>query len=374
MQILPRPSSTSLQASSPLAAKLAVLVAFLVSVGDALCAAQYTIADLGNLGPAFARGRAINDHGQTTGEALISGQGIVQRAFRSQSGAMTDLGTLGGLQSAAFGINIHGTVAGWAHDAAGKALPTLWQGGVATALPTLGGTGGSAWGINDSGAAVGNSYLPSSTFHAALWSEGVAYDLGTLGGSFSLAYDINNHGVVAGKAADSTEGERAVLWSNSGIVDLGSLSGGDWNAVRAINDEGAMVFWGRPEGATANRAAFWDGHPDSGVIDLGTLGGPESWAYGLNDLGYVVGYAEVPDWTYRAFVWDGSEMTDLGTLGGRYSGAHGINNQGVIVGWATDALGNTHAVQWTPVPEPSGVTLALLGGGLVWFWRRRNGR
>ena len=56
-------------------------------------------------------------------------------------------------------------------------------------------------------------------------------------------------------------------------------------------------------------------------------------------------------------------MVDLGTLGGNHSWAYGINDSGQIVGWCFTSSGQQHAVLWTPVPEPS--SLLALGGGLI---------
>jgi probable HAF family extracellular repeat protein len=334
--------------------------------------AQYSIVDLGDLGGGYARARAINGLGQVAGEALSPGGGTVDRAVLWQGGSLTDLGTLGGQQSAALGINNSGTVCGWAQTASGNTLPALWIGGAVTALPTLGGTSGTAYGINDAGTAVGDSYLSTGGYHATLWSGGSARDLGTLGGAHSIAYDINNSGEAVGTASDSSGRDQAVLWGPGGATDLGGLSGGQWTAAPAVNASGQVILWGTPQGATENRAAFWNGNPSSPVISLGTFGGSESWAYGLNDQGDVVGSADEPNGTYHAFVWDGAEMVDLGTLGGYYSLAYGINDQGIIVGLALDALGQTHAVEWVPVPEPSALLLGLFGGGLVGLWAARR--
>jgi len=83
-------------------------------------------------------------------------------------------------------------------------------------------------------------------------------------------------------------------------------------------------------------------------IDLGTLGGKNSWTNygGINDLGEAVGLAEtsVPDpdgedmcgfgthLTCRPFLWRDGYMMGLPTLGGNNGQASAINNRGQIVG------------------------------------------
>ena len=69
------------------------------------------------------------------------------------------------------------------------------------------------------------------------------------------------------------------------------------------------------------------------VIDLGTLGGTESYFYAINDSGQVVGDSWLTgDTEKHAFISDGTTMTDLGTLGGDHSNARAINNSGLVVG------------------------------------------
>jgi probable HAF family extracellular repeat protein len=70
------------------------------------------------------------------------------------------------------------------------------------------------------------------------------------------------------------------------------------------------------------------------LLDLGTLGGPTSVAYGINDIGVVVGEAVTASGKTRAFSFSHGRMTDIGTLGGEQSWARSINNAGVITGFA----------------------------------------
>ena len=79
---------------------------------------------------------------------------------------------------------------------------------------------------------------------------------------------------------------------------------------------------------------------------LGTLGGDDSFAIGLNDTGLVVGASATEQGTSHAFLWEDSELTDLGTLGGDDSRAFDINLSAQAVGWSHTPAGDRHAVLW----------------------------
>lgn len=333
----------------------------LLVVASALPAAEYRIERLGNLGGMYSKAMEVTAQGAIVGYATTPGG--AEHAFLYDTGLMQDLGTRGGDTSRAYGANDTGLVVGWAQDAAGDRLPTRWDNGIPRALPTLGAAGGTARGVNASGMIVGHSYLATTTYHATAWQEDGVTDLGTLGGNGSVAYAVNATGVVAGGADDVTGTRWACLWSGSGRQNLGGLTGASSSVASDINDRGQATIWNYG----ISRASLWD---TARMIDLGTLGGDESWAYGLNNQGEVVGWAELPSGVYHAFLWrdaDGNgttgsdEMLDLGTLGGLFSSAYGINDDGYIVGYAQDETYQWQAVQWVPVPEPGTASLALVG-------------
>jgi probable HAF family extracellular repeat protein len=65
------------------------------------------------------------------------------------------------------------------------------------------------------------------------------------------------------------------------------------------------------------------------MTDLGTLGGADSIARGVNSPGQVVGEADISGSSaFHAFLYSGGTMHDLGTLGGALSQANAINDAG----------------------------------------------
>jgi probable HAF family extracellular repeat protein len=109
---------------------------------------------------------------------------------------------------------------------------------------------------------------------------------------------------------------------------LGMLPGYEWSFATDINDAGDVVGYAVDDDTQTTRAFLWN--KDTGMIDLGTLGGLSSRATAVNDRGQVVGESLTtiawgqPVW--HSFLWEDGVMTDLGG-----PGAVAINNSDQVV-------------------------------------------
>jgi probable HAF family extracellular repeat protein len=190
-------------------------------------------------------GTAANDLGQIAGGYLA---GNALHAFISSSGGITDLGTLGGNWSSAYGLNDWGQAAGTSSINSVGTMHAFYFSNTTGMidLGTLGGTSSNAVGINLSGEVVGSSQTTSGFSNAFVWNSGTFSDLGTLGGNQSYGEAINDSGMVVGYSwtAGNTI-THGFVYSNGVMVDLNSILslGSEWTVTGAygINDAGQIL-------------------------------------------------------------------------------------------------------------------------------------
>jgi probable HAF family extracellular repeat protein len=262
---------------------------------------------------------------------LVGSVLLVAPLVVAQSYTLTDLGTLSGGEAEALAINNSGQIVGWASvqtDGDAQEDAFLWtaQGGMQDVFSNA-----NFAAIDNAGEAAG-----SSITSALIWTEtGGIVDLGFLnGGSVSGANAINDLGDVVGSSAfsNSNRFEHAFVWNSArGMQDIGTLGGNNSWAL-GINNHRQVVGYSSLPGDNASHAFLWTSA--GGMRDLGTLGGSVSSAQAINDSGAIVGGSRLPgDTMSHAFVWTESKgMQDLGTLGGSNSIAVAINNSGEVVG------------------------------------------
>ena len=225
-----------------------------------------------------------------------------------------------------------------------------------------------AYWISDNGMVAGESEdntvdslvgAPSSL--AVLWKDGKFINLGTLGGNESAAAAVNNRGEVVGAALNTTSDpypgrypdgnffiygngteSHAFYWSDGKMQDLGTLGGPD-SVAFFINERGQVAGASDVDFASNVVTGGPTVHPflwqHGKMIDLvahapeGMFGGTYGSVSALNDRGQVAGNMNLTgDLTWHSFLWDEGELTDLGTLGGAITTAIGMNNSGHIVG------------------------------------------
>jgi probable HAF family extracellular repeat protein len=335
----------------------------------------YRVVDLSLLAPAGREygliGARLNAAGRLVGQfTTADGQ---DHAFVYDGITLQDLGTLGGHQSMARGINRHGTIVGhsltgatdrwgWVHAAFLFDRAPMQQAARDWSV---------AADINDAGQIVGSMQLmpDEDVSHAHRWDQGVATDLGTLPPfattAYSAAYAINEAGWIVGESNTYTHGVqypdrryqavRAFFWADGVMQDLGSFGVQcgpfttptsercyERSVATDLNASGTVV--GFSSSPTNGRGHAFLANGDA-LQDLGALGGNASFAYGINDSGQVVGgFANTED-RLGPFLYDRGVMYDLNEIAVDPSPdmvrpymAYDINNFGQI-------LANAHLLQ-----------------------------
>jgi hypothetical protein len=188
-------------------------------------------------------------------------------------------------------------------------------------------------------------------------------ELTGLGGGFSAAVAVNDDGTAVGVADDgaSVKAARWILGGASAAAsELSPLSGNEYSAAYGINNLHVAVG---ESGATVDAVAdantlavFW---PDGSVspTELSTQGlfaGGAGSAYGINDLGEIVGEAVNDGEGNTVAVYWASTSADPVILGnltnGGFSSAYFIGADGFIVGESRNSEGAAQAVIWEPGP------------------------
>lgn len=358
------------------------------AISEPTAARHYKVIELDTLGGTYSQPFYVTPEGETSGEASLTDGNW--HAILWEGHTNKDLGTLGGLNSSAFGSpNAMGQVVGTSETSEsdpngedfcgffGSGAPWsgttcqgfLWQNGSMTTLSTLGGYNSAASAINKQGEVAGSAetattdstcppYDPNSGQYQVLqdepvvWENGQIEQLPTYGGDpdgFAIA--INNHGQAAGASGvcstfNAVNGlylspVHALLWEHGRVANLGSLGGAFGNQAHNINNHGEVVGASDLAGDTVFHGFTWT--RGKGMKDVPPVEGDTySVALAINDAGEVGGVSIDATFTnLHAFVVVDGVTTDLNTLIPADSNlqlqtACSINSRGEITGLAVD--------------------------------------
>ncbi|WP_295389512.1 DUF3466 family protein [uncultured Thiodictyon sp.] len=285
---------------------LSAACAIALQTGPAYAAAPgYTLTWLGVLNPgdAYSQALDINGAGELVGvSGTQSGNGYNAQArgflWSPQTG-MTNLGQYA----------VCATQACYTSDASGN----TWNDSV---IPRA---------VNDLGLVAGMADGPGGYEHAFTFTaaSGMTAPLGLSLGRNDGATAVNNLGDVVGHMMGSWTGS---TWTEVGFLSkaggtpkaLPGITGSDVMYAYKINDSGLIVggasYQMPPDGVNppgtityGYRPAIWEPGP-TGNYTARILPGFETatywnFAYGVNAVGQVVGYMQLPD-NYHAFLYD----------------------------------------------------------------------
>jgi probable HAF family extracellular repeat protein len=316
---------------------------------------------LPSLGGTNSAANSINESGSPMGTSFLSGNTTMHAALW-QNSSVTDLGTLGGPNSAVEWPveNDHGYVSGisetskkdplgestsWSchaflpdNGSSGKTcLAFVWHNGQMRSLPTLGGNNGYGAGMNEGGKIAGwaETTKHDSTcvapqvlqFLPAVWNANSrkveALPTLTIRGKTDpdgAATAINRQGEVVGisgichVAVGSFTARHAVLWKNNKPIRLKTIGGVSWNTPTAINDSGVIAGFLNQRGKTDRHgdpdfiSVVWT-DPASAPTVIGALPGDSlSEPTSINNQGAVLGVSFPSSHVY---IWQNGMMTDL---------------------------------------------------------------
>ena len=340
----------------------------------------YRVVDLGLLPNTIGcQATAINAAGDVAGFCDDGGV-LTETPFLWRHGQLTALPKLkDGNNAAPNYLTLDGTVVGSADDGNFQPHAYMVRNGVAIEVESSGGQNSHALGIDNRGVIFG-SYAKGLSGNVSSWSP-VTYtedprkpgrfrraalplvpggDLETTGGYVSAA---NSVGEAVGEEFSALFGQRGLFWANDTAHTISLLeptvTGGYGTVAMGMNDFGVAVG-GSIGPSVYERAALWQNDAAHTPVDLGALPGDNaSVAYGINNVGQVIGYSYLlndPQTSVtetHPFVWENGSLFDIRTrldasaAGWTIGSLSAINDSGAIA--ASGVVGGvTHAILLLP--------------------------
>jgi probable HAF family extracellular repeat protein len=328
-----------------------LVVAVVLIIAGSAKALEYQITIIEPTG--YAMAYSLNDYGQVTGY-------VGDDSFVWEDGVMTIIEKPAGDERIiARAINNHGQVTGELRHPISAALyiqAFLWENGVLTGLGSLHSDNMTkGYGINNAGIVVGQANKSNGIHVAVMWdnvNSVVAID--TIENTdYSIARSINDSNEVVGEFSTSSHGRHAFIYDDvNGMRDIGVLPDQVRSYGYAINNQSQVV--GYSAGSPDGYHAFLYNDSNGVMTDLGTMDGAvDSAAYDISDRGVIVGRSIWADDSSKGCLWVCGQIIDVNDL--LYTDldwtiiqAISISNNGQIVG--TGVLdGQKYAILLTPI-------------------------
>ncbi len=319
--------------------------------GTLLFPVSYNVVEVSEVGSPYVKVNGMSNNGDVVGEYRANASADDLAFVWTEADGLTPLGTLGGSESEALGVNSSGVVVGKSET--GSSDRAFYfdgsmedAGGLGTDL------GSTAYAIDFNGLIVGSSINLGGFERAVFFNPGlVPTPLGTLGGLESAAMATNGQGQIVGWSLNAFGTKRAFRWTNGVMVDLGGLVNGGESEATGINASGQIC--GTAKNSQGDDQAFL---MSGNIISALAFppGADESWAFAINGDGIVVGSAEVGGDEF-AFAWyPGNNIVDLNAMvvlpaGFSLTRAVGIDNDAnIIASGYNDGTGETRGFLLKP--------------------------
>ena len=266
-----------------------------------LAAPQFEIVDVGTFGTGPCGAHDVSEVGTVCGQGTAP-NGLSLHAFYWDGVEMHNIPPLNapaGGNSWGFAMNRHGHVVGYAYAASGTAFhPYRWtieDGTVDLGVPTWAvGDYGQAKDINDAGTVVGLVGTVPYNIRGCIWIDGEMREVPPFGGTESQCLAINEQNDVVGFARLESGKMRGFVVPNgnvSNMIELEAPEGGGAQATD-INEQRVVCGWGANSDGTYH-ALKWSA--EGGMEYLGEPNGWETFAYDINESGWIVGKAWAPE-------------------------------------------------------------------------------
>jgi probable HAF family extracellular repeat protein len=262
-------------------------------------------------GAAITLANNINAQGDIVGEYAMTATGP-RRGFLLSGGRYTTIEYPGTSASGVVGIAANGDLAGYFDN---PLRGYMLSGDQFTPIDVPDGSPTVVGGMGPQGDVIGG-YVVGGVGRAFRFRNGefTTWEYPGANG-FTNAVGMNAAGDIVGRYRDAAGVSQGYVLSRGEFTSFG-CPGATFTGAAGITPDGDIVgrctIGGVSHGFVLKRGQ----QPRYTVIDLGTLGGHTSYAYGISNSGAVSGSAAVANGDEHPFLWRDGRMTDLGGLGG----------------------------------------------------------